>query len=149
LLAHSADDLKKHQEDREFPVSPPVRELLDPDAVQRAKVAGFALDPDSPQLLCFPFGSGHQWQLHHAAPFAAVRWTNIHDPALLVLFGDIISGAVAPIFGPGVIDVDLRVRRGQSLRFSHTRYWSMKGKIAPPHVAALREALDLAGQRVM
>jgi hypothetical protein len=147
LLAHSADDLKRHQADREFPMSPPVRELLDPEAIQKAKAAGFTLDPDSPRLFCFPFGSANQWQLHHAAPFAAVRWTNIHDPPVLVMLGDIISGAVAPIYGPGVIDVDLRTVRGQSLRFSHTRYWSMKGNTAPPHVTVLRDALDLAGQR--
>ena len=95
------------------------------------------------------FGSANLWQLHHAAPFAAVRWTNIHDPALLVILGDLISGPIAPIYGPGVIDVDLRRLRGQSLRFSHTRYWSMQVAAAPPHVAVLRDALDLAGQRLL
>ena len=59
------------------------------------------------------------------------------------MLGDIISGAVAPIYGPGIIDVDLRTVRGQSLRFSHTRYWSMKGNTAPPHVTVLRDALIL------
>jgi hypothetical protein len=147
LMANSADELRRHQADREFPVSPPLRELLDdPEAIRKAEDAGFNLDPTSPRLLCFPFGSADKWQLHHAAPFAAVRWTNIHDPAVLVMLGDIISGAVAPIYGPGVIDVDLRTVRGQSFRFSHTRYWSMKGNPAPPHVKALRDALDLAGQ---
>ena len=95
------------------------------------------------------FGSANLWQLHHAAPFAAVRWTNIHDPALLVILGDLISGPIAPIYGPGVIDVDLRRLRGQSLRFSHTRYWSMQVAAAPPHVAVLRDALDFAGQRLL
>jgi hypothetical protein len=74
LLARDVRDLRARQEDREFPVSPPIREVLDPDVALKAKAAGFQLDPKSPQLLCFPFGS-----LHHAAPFAAVRWTNIHD----------------------------------------------------------------------
>jgi hypothetical protein len=31
-------------------------------------------------------------ELHRAAPFAVVRWTNIYDPAKLVFFGDIIGG---------------------------------------------------------
>jgi hypothetical protein len=149
LLAHDARDLREHQEDRNFPVSPPIREVLDPDVALKAKVAGFQLDPESPQLFCFPFGSAHQWQLHHAAPFAAVRWTNIHDPALLVMMGDVISGALAPIYGPGVIDVDLRAFRGQSLRFTHTRYWAMTTTRPAPHVVALRDALDLAGQRLL
>lgn len=149
LLARDARDLRIHQEDRDFPISPPIREVLDPDVVLKAKAAGFQLDPKLPQLLCFPFGSAHQWQLHHAAPFAAVRWTNIHDPALLVVMGDVISGALAPIYGAGVIDVDLRVLRGQSLRFTHTRYWAMTARRPPPHVVALRDALDLAGQRLL
>jgi hypothetical protein len=149
LLARDVRDLRAHQEDREFPVSPPIREVLDPDVAVKAKAAGFQLDPNSPQLLCFPFGSAHQWQLHHAAPFAAVRWTNIHDPALLVMMGDVISGALAPIYGPGVIDVDLRALRGQSLRFTHTRYWAMTATKPPRHVIALRDALDLAGQRLL
>jgi hypothetical protein len=149
LLARDAADLRAHQASRDFPVSPPIRELLDPAVVPKAKAAGFPLDADRPQLICFPFGSANQWQLHHAAPFAAVRWTNIHDPALLVILGDLISGPIAPIYGPGVIDIDLRRLRGQSLRFSHTRYWSMQIAAAPPHVAVLRDALDLAGQRLL
>jgi hypothetical protein len=59
----------------------------------------------------------------------------------------VISGPIAPIYGPGVIDIDLRRLRGQSLRFFHTSYWSMQVAPAPPHVAVLRDALDLAGQR--
>ena len=60
-----------------------------------------------------------------------------------------ISGALAPIYGPGVIDVDLRALRGQSLRFTHTRYWAMTATKPPRHVIALRDALDLAGQRLL
>ena len=60
-----------------------------------------------------------------------------------MILGDLISGPIAPIYGPEVIDVDLRRLRGQSLRFSHTRYWSMQVAAAPPHVAVLRDALDL------
>jgi hypothetical protein len=100
-----------------------------------------------PRLLCFPFDKD-KWQLHHAAPFAAVRWTNIHDPARLIFLGDLISGAIGPVFGRGVIDVDLRELRGQSLAFTHTRYWSGATKSRPPapHIAKLRAALDLAGK---
>jgi hypothetical protein len=141
LLAHDAAELKQHQDDRGLPRCPPVRELLDPDGIAKARAAGFALGTP-PQLMCFPFGSKGQWQLHYAAPFAAVRWTNIHDPAILVMCGDLVSGPVAPVFGPGVIDIDLRQLRGQSWRFSHTRYWATDGNDKP--LVALRTALDLA-----
>jgi hypothetical protein len=96
-----------------------------------------------PERIELPFGSDGQWQLHHAAPFAAVRWTNIYDPARFVLCGDVISGEVAPVFGPGVLDVDLRRKRGQSWRFSHTRYWTVSARGRQEHIKELRDALDL------
>jgi hypothetical protein len=148
LMAKSKDDLQKRRQDREYPTSPPLRELLDPNYVPAAKKAGLPLVGTPPSLLAFPFGAG-EWQLHHACPFAATRWTNIHDPARLVAFGDLISGPVAPVFGSGVIDVNLRDLRGQSRRFTHTRYWTMPGddsKPVPEHILQLRKALDLGGQ---
>jgi hypothetical protein len=88
------------------------------------------------------------WQMHRAAPFAATRWTNIHDPARFIFCGDLISGPLAPLFGPAIIDVDLRALRGQSWGFTHTKYWASgrDGDPVPPHVVALRGALNLAGQ---
>jgi pimeloyl-ACP methyl ester carboxylesterase len=149
LIAASKQDLKKRQDDREYPTAPPLRELLDPNYVPRAQRAGFPLDAREPKLLAFPFGAD-QWQLHHATPFAAVRWTNIHDPAFLVAFGDLISGPVAPVFGPAVVDVDLKKLRGrQSLCFTHTKYWSLPKRATakvPVHIEELRKALDLGGQ---
>ena len=150
LMARSRNDLGKRELDREYPTSPPLREDLDPATITKARQAGFALDPGKPQLLAFPFGTRREWQLHHAAPFAATRWTNIHDSARLVMFGDLISGPLAPVFGPGIADVDLRALRGQSWRFTHTRYWKLPRDIAttvPRHIAELRAALDLGGQR--
>lgn len=149
LIAKSEEDLRRRQREREDPTSPPIREQLVGDAVGKAKNAKFKLDENKPQLLCFPFGEKKQWQLHHAAPFAAVRWTNIYDPAFAVFCGDIISGPVAPTFGPGVIDVSLKNLQGrQSLRFTHTRYWAQYSKSkASPQVLALRNAIDLGAQR--
>jgi hypothetical protein len=149
LLANSAADFEKRKQDREFPTSPPLREELDPATLAKAKAAGFPLDTDEPRLIAFPFGAKH-WQLHHATPFAAVRWSNIYDPALLVILGDQLSGPVAPAFGAGVLDVDLRALRGQSWRFTHTRYWKLTRNFAtslPRHIAELRAALDLGGER--
>jgi hypothetical protein len=150
LLANSAADLKKRQLDRELPLAPPLREVLDPQIIAKAKRAGFPLDGDNSRLLCFPFGSKGQWQLHHAAPFAAVRWTNIYDPARMIFFGDVVSSPAALSFGPAINDVDLRRLRGQSWRFSHTRYWFLTRQVTkpPPHISVLRQALDLAGKQI-
>ncbi len=62
---------------------------------------------------------------HHAAMFAAMRWTNIYDPGRWLLFGDFISGPCAPNFGPGVLDVHVTIRkRGMFSRLvTHTHYW--------------------------
>jgi hypothetical protein len=147
LMAASKHDLEKRQQDREYPTSPPIRELLDPTYLEEARRAGFPVGTP-PKLLAFPFG-GNAWQLHHASPYAAVRWTNIYDPAFLVAFGDLISGPLAPAFGPAIIDRNLKaLRRRQSWSFTHTKYWSLPGNGAhvPVHVAELRNALDLGGQ---
>jgi hypothetical protein len=119
LMAESKQNLDKRQQDREYPTSPPLRELLDPNYLEEARNAGFPVGTP-PKLLAFPFG-GDEWQLHHASPYAAVRWTNIYDPAFLVAFGDLISGPLAPVFGPAIIDRNLReLRRCQSWSFTHT-----------------------------
>ena len=145
-MAESRDDLLSRQRDREYPTVPPQRELLDPGYRADAMRARFPIDAKEPKLLAFPFGQG-KWQLHHASPFAAVRWTNIHDPARLIAFGDLISSPVAPVFGPAAIDIDLRKLRGQSWRFTHNKYWSQpqQPSTVPVHIAELRKALDLGG----
>ena len=86
---------------------PPIREELDPAVIEAARADGLPLGGDKPALFSFPTKTAGEWQLHHAAQFAVVRWTNIHDPALLVAFGDVISSPVAPIFGDGIVDIDL------------------------------------------
>ncbi len=145
LMTSGKKDLRRRKESREFPVSPPVRELLDPKLVAAAVAAGMPIDAARPRLMSFEFGA-NDWQLHHAAPFAVVKWTNIHDPSRFVFCGDLISGPLAPAFGPGVKDVDLAKLRGRSWRFTHTRYWDVvKGKRGAAPLKALREALDLAG----
>ncbi len=82
------------------------------------------------------------WMLHHAAPFAAVGWTNVYDPAKLVLFGDVIGGPLAPFFGPAIIYIDLKQRRcgRQSWTFTHTKYWAFD---EVSRITACREAVNL------
>ena len=89
-------------------------------------------------------GPPQTWSLHHAAPFAAVRWTNIYDPHRRIYQGDVISGPVVPSFGGGIIDISLKALRGQSSRFSHTLYWVPTANDPEGlHIQAMRNAIDL------
>jgi hypothetical protein len=95
------------------------------------------------RLMSYPVvNRANTWMLHHAAPFAAVRWTNVFDPAILVFFGDVIGGPLAPVFGPAIIDIDLRALRSgrQSWTFTHTKYWDLN---EPRRIAACRKAVNL------
>jgi hypothetical protein len=145
LIAASAEDLARRKFERELPQSPPLREDLDPKVFQLARATHkLPVGPsfETSKLISFPPPSSpHIWELHHAAPFAVVRWTNIYDSASLVFRGDIIGGPVASAFGPAVIDIDLKSLRGQSRSFTHTKYWAIDGE--PIHVEVLRKAINL------
>jgi hypothetical protein len=122
-----------------------MREDLDPKVFALAKAttklpvgASFEVS----RLISFPLPSApHIWELHHAAPFSVIRWTNIYDSASLVYRGDIIGGPLADAFGPAIVDVNLRTLRGASHSFTHTKYWELNGE--PKHIEALRKAVNL------
>ena len=145
LIAASAEDLARRKFERELPQSPPLREDLDPKVFQLARATHkLPVGPsfETSKLISFPPPSSpNVWELHHAAPFAVVRWTNIYDSASLVFRGDIIGGPVASAFGPAVTDIDLKSLRGQSRSFTHTRYWAIDGE--PIHIEVLRKAINL------
>jgi hypothetical protein len=63
-------------------------------------------------------------------------------PRQALFFGDIIGGPLAGVFGPAIIDVNLRQLRGrQSCSFTHTDYWRLDGDQV--HINALRHAVNL------
>lgn len=113
---------------REFPLCPPVTETGDRLFYsKRLSATAIASVP------------------HGAALFAAVRWTNIHAPRRRILWGDAVSGPVAPLFGPGVKDVRLTGVVAES-RIAHTEYWRLpeQGPVgANEHLFALRDAVNL------
>ena len=89
---------------------------------------------------------------HFAAQFAAVRWTNLCDETPIPVFGDLISGRLAPIFGPGLVEYDVKITRPGlcwplSRIFTHTEYWTWDDRYArghePEHLTLLRQALRL------
>jgi hypothetical protein len=145
LIAASAEDLARRKFERELPQSPPLREDLDPNVFRLAQATHkLPVGPDfkTSKLISFPPPSApHVWELHHAAPFAVVRWINVYDTASLVFRGDIIGGPLAKPFGPAIIDIDLKSLRGQSRSFTHTKYWEIDGE--PIHIDVLRAAVNL------
>lgn len=154
LLNTDHHEFKTHKESRELPIAPPVTELLDPNNHAKAKAAGFNLQAGG-ALISFPFELTdtatkepvEYWQMHHAAPFAAVRWTNIYDSTFFYLFGDIVSGPLRHLYGPAVHDINLRDQIGpRGFCFTHLNYWRLKDRqTVTAAVTQLRTALNLMG----
>jgi len=135
LLAHDKNSLQALIDERVLPSCPPVTEY-DGDSDRRS----------------FHYEADGELYPHHAALFAAVRWTNIYDPHnwLGFLIGDPISGRVSPNFGAGIKDVRVRIPKGSlgiPRLFTHTQYWHWRdawsdGNV-PAHITHLRHAVDL------
>ena len=122
-MAKDKETLETRQADREFPACPP--------ALENGK------------HFTYPAGKANRTP-HHAAVFAATRWTNLFFPARAIVFGDLIGGRLTPVFGKGIKDVSVRTkRRGGFL--SHTLYWKLLAK--GDNIEKLRLALDLADER--
>jgi hypothetical protein len=154
LLARDKTDLDQKIDRWLFPTSPPQFEPIESE--QFAKINARPVPPSlailGPKggLFSYFIAAPETWSVHHAAPFAAVRWTNIYDPHRLIFAGDIISGPLAPVFGKGIREINLKELRGQSPCFSHTLYWSVpKGRANSaglPHIEALQRAMNLVEQ---
>jgi hypothetical protein len=151
LLASDQTDLKSKIDRQLFPTNWPQFEIVQTE--QRDKIND--REPPPPKDIAGPegglfsyfIGPPGKWSLHAAAPFAAVRWTNIFDSHRCIFKGDIISGPLASVFGQGIRDIALKDLRGQSRVFSHTLYWSITGDKDKadklPNIATLHKAIDL------
>lgn len=131
LLVDSQSDLERSMEQRMLSASPPRPDLPNTSMLY---YAGRTFGP-------FP---------HHAAPFAATRWTNIYDDCWFPLGGDVVSGELPDVFGPGIEQHDVTMRHGRVPligRFvTHTLYWrnaSGTWDDPSPWIVTLRDALDL------
>lgn len=133
LLARGPDDFIRRGRERELPLVPPASE----DGSHFSYVRKRTL----------PNGIVQQARVvDHAALFAVTAWTNLYFPCRYFLYGDLVGGPVAPIFGPGVRDrsVTTSILGGW---LSHTFYWSrpktgLGG--SQSSVQVLIEALDLS-----
>jgi hypothetical protein len=94
----------------------------------------------------FTWNNGGRRVLHDAAPFAAVRWTNLWYQPVLGFFGDWFGGPLAPLFGPGIKDV--KVTGNRPFRWipgaAHAIYLGFPNDRRPGTFAALLgQALDI------
>jgi hypothetical protein len=80
--------------------------------------------------------------LYHAAPFAVVRWTNMWFPARAWFFGDWFGGALAPLFGRGIVDIALSGNDWKRFLpgIAHTRYFKYGNSRRSPEAANQIEA---------
>ncbi|MBG7614643.1 hypothetical protein IWC96_05025 [Brevundimonas sp. BAL450] len=98
------------------------------------------LEQADPPRFSFEVSQG-RWGPHHAAAFASTTWTNLYFPSRMIVFGDIVSGPVASLFGPGIRDVKLAIG---APRFRHNDYWrDPEADPTPEWIVALRRALNL------
>jgi len=144
LLAESKRDLRTRQDQLELPTCPPNAERR-----RRKSTVGryhYVVD--------YKIGSEPRSVrvLHHAAPFAVTRWSNIYVPLRLGLLGDLVGGPLRPVFGPGVRDVAADAGPLQFTPFlTHTRYWKGSAATKPAGrttaLRALCTALDLESKR--
>lgn len=128
LFAEDAAELVTRQGDRELPTCPPQKD--DGKYYYRPKktydVGG------KPRTL---------FLLHHAAPFAVTRWTNLFVPLRFGLLGDWVGGPLRAAFGVGIEDVPVADSWVRHLPlYGHIRYWHVKSRGS---LASLKRALDL------
>ena len=84
--------------------------------------------------------------LHHAAPFAVTRWTNLYFPVRAWLFGDWFGGKLVPLFGRGVWDREVLGNKPGRLApaVAHGRYFSYPDDDSTDGIAkVLQEVLEL------
>ena len=122
-------DFTRRVDEREFPTCPPKR-----------------LDDDG--LLTFNNPKTNDRQIHNGALFGLTRWTNIYFPRFQLFWGDAIGGALSPIFGYHIVDLEVSTKKaGGADFFTHTAYWDVHRQpdtYQAPHLVALRKAVDLA-----
>jgi hypothetical protein len=158
FLAANKEEFVTRKRQREIATCPPQRDAK-----------GYAYSPPNSIIVgSVEQGDGSKVEkrytpliLHHAAPFAVTRWTNLYFPTKWGLLGDLVGGALAPAFGPGIRDVSVRTTRplGWTLR-AHTSYWycsrdskpraaagSSPDMKVPDALDALRAALSLSELR--
>ncbi len=147
LMARDQGALTQSKRERLFPVAPPLPDNMSAAPKERSLL--YAASEDRAEFEAAGARKVGKWYPHHAAPFAVVRWTNIFDAPRAIFFGDLVSGPVVNLFGPGIRDRPVTIRRpflfGTTWRlFTHTLYWDLpnaRRTKSLDHIEALREAI--------
>lgn len=141
LMADDDPHLQALKLDRVLPACPPVTQVEARSGHRRFSFeAAYRSRPDDlPRTFTF---------LHHGAPFATTRWTNLYFPVRwLGLGGDAVGGPLAATFGGWVRDVAVSPPRAW---LAHTLYWRRRSGGANAHLDELGAALGLnTGQELL
>ena len=128
LLADSAAEVEVACRERRFATVPP-----HPEVTRDARDSMLHLAPGADARTA----AGRPAMVpHFAAQFSTVRWTNIFDESGNPLLGDLISGRLSGIFGPGIVEHPVAMTRGRlpgwlGRVFTHTQYWSWQQGYEP------------------
>lgn len=140
LLAQDEKDLKSRQRQRELPTCPPVQDK------DHKGIPHYAFDVW--EKYTSNKGEHKLKALHHAAPFAVTRWTNLYFPTRWGIFGDFVGGSLKKWFGKGINDISVSTHNKfrNYTPWAHTAYWRKpkKGK-TDQALDELRKSLDLNG----
>jgi len=119
LMATNINDFARRKEQRELPTCPPIRASKTRYAFNPHASVSVGQDVNGKEKKFTPL------ILHHGAPFAVTRWTNIYIPAKHGLFGDFIGGSVAPSFGYGIREIPAHTRGkiANNSPLAHICYW--------------------------
>ena len=153
LMAKSEEDLRDKQERRILPTCPPTLEY-DLKTELHHFTYRTSADATAPRMP------------NHAALFAYTRWTNLYSDHRAIIWGDIISGPLAKVFGlaghkkdvGGIRDISVLPQLDASgepvsgmkrLFFTHNSYWNLERNSeeyrpdVPQHIEELRDALKI------
>ncbi|MET0576069.1 MAG: hypothetical protein ABWZ83_09415 [Mesorhizobium sp.] len=148
LLADGKVDFDDRKAQRELVTCPPVKDEMGYGYWQKMAI-DIGAQPGKKAALRY-----NPLILHHAAPFAVTRWTNLYFPVRFGLFGDAVGGPLGPVLGGGIRDIEVSTRRwkgwaGHTLS-AHTSYWlgcdaqaAADASARPPSLHALKRALLL------
>ncbi len=112
LQAKSSKEFDERKRQRELPTCPPIKDLTGYTYTNKSAIKLANNKLFSPLIL------------HHAAPFAITRWTNLYFPAFFGVFGDLVGGPLRKVYGAGIKDIPVKINSYK--RFSlcaHKSYW--------------------------
>lgn len=156
-LTHAADlwgskvaDFPRRLSEGEFPTCPPLGAVQHSEERLAARQVSVPVGADKRPIAFYRRDPGGPLIAHEASVFALTRWTNLYIPMERWLGGDPIGGPIAPVFGPGVRDIPVRVSASRKAArrimwmpvAAHTWYWKRDPTTTRLDVTDNREPRD-------